>query len=158
MAAPAALVAAPLLEKGGHAVVQALNTPVIGTTWHETVHKKNRDIETQGTFNLRAWEIILGFGALWFISGAPLPGGKSFFSFDPFNLLGPNFDPLAFDPFHLLGGGGETTASNGQTESGRVPGVLEEMIHALLGTPPAGATIPGKPPGSGPTGKRPGPH
>ncbi len=64
MAAPAALIAAPLVEKGGRAVAQALSLPVIGAT-HDVsyVHGKGakaRTVTDHYSFQLRGWEMLVG--------------------------------------------------------------------------------------------------
>lgn len=108
-AAAAALPVALLAEKGGKAIIEVAQTPVIGWTKVEERVKRGRIVTTKHSLEVRAWEIVLGAGLLWLFAGAPLGNGKSFFSFDPFNILPPSVDellnnPLAFDPFHILTG------------------------------------------------------
>lgn len=89
------------MKKGADVVVEALKAPVLGTDRTVTYTKKGKTIIETTRFQVRTWEVILGGLVIWFAVGAPLPNGKSFFSFDPFGILGPNFDPLALNPFNL---------------------------------------------------------
>ncbi len=102
----AAAAALPLLgvaEKAGAKIIEVAQTPVIGWTEIRTFDKGRKHpvhIEQKRSVEIRAWELALGAGLVWLFLGAPIGNGKSFFSFDPFNLVPAN--PLGWDPFRIL--------------------------------------------------------
>ncbi len=106
MAVPAAVAAPFLLEAGEKVagkIVEVAQTPVIGWTEIRTFDKGRKHpvhVEQKRSVEIRAWELALGAGLVWLFLGAPIGNGKSFFSFDPFNLIPAN--PLGWDPFRIL--------------------------------------------------------